>query len=72
MDGEQLRIAMLKPSLLILILTFSKVSLATEESLDLEFLEWLGETAELEEMGLDIDELLQKQDAEGSSEEKSQ
>lgn len=33
-----------------------------EEELDLEFLEWLGQTAEVEELGVDVDKwLLSKQ-----------
>ncbi len=31
---------------------------ANDEELDLEFLEWLGQTAEIEELGVDIDNLL--------------
>ena len=31
---------------------------AEEEELDLEFLEWLGQTAEVEELGVDVDKWL--------------
>jgi len=46
---------------------------AQTESLDLAFLEWLGETAELEEMGVDIEQLIQdKEDSAPNSEENTQ
>jgi len=65
---------MFKACVLIMMLLTPNAVLATEESLDLAFLEWLGETAEMEEMGIDIDKLLQQQeqDAEQESEELSQ
>ncbi len=33
-----------------------------EESLDMEFLEWLGQTASIDELGIDVDLLLQQQE----------
>ena len=43
---------------------FSAIARAAEEPLDLEFLEWLGQTAEVEELGVDIEQwLLSKEQA---------
>lgn len=64
----------LKSSVILMVLIISKNALAAEESLDLAFLEWLGETAEIEELGIDIDTLLQQleNNKEQKSEESSQ
>lgn len=42
----------------IALLLFSTALHAAEEPLDLEFLEWLGQMAEVEELGVDIEKLL--------------
>lgn len=64
---------MLRASVLLFMMLFFKNSLAAEESLDLAFLEWLGQTAEVEELGVDIEELLlQKEGSQDTLEEKSQ
>ena len=40
----------------------TKICLAADESLDAAFLEWLGQVTEVEELGMNIDELLQQDD----------
>ncbi len=64
---------MLKSIAIIFTLTLSKLVFASEEPLDIAFLEWLGETAEVEELGVDIGKLLQiQEDSAPKSEENSQ
>ena len=64
---------MQKSSVIFLMLMFSTLALATEEPLDMAFLEWLGETADVEELGVDIDKLLEsRENSEQKPEEKSQ
>lgn len=64
---------MQKSSVIFLMLIFSTLALATEEPLDMAFLEWLGETADVEELGVDIDKLLEsRENSEQKPEEKSQ
>ena len=46
---------------LFLFLLISK-SLLAEESLDPEFLEWLAQISEVEELGVDVDALLENQE----------
>ena len=73
MDGKSIWLVMKLSSIVLLLLLFSKLASATDEPLDMAFLEWLGETADAEEIGLDIDTLIQLQeDSERKSEEKSQ
>ena len=36
----------------------SAIARSAEEPLDVEFLEWLGQMAEVEELGVDIEQLL--------------
>ena len=73
MDGNQFRVSMHRPSVILIILMLSNSVFAQTESLDLAFLEWLGETAELEEMGVDIEQLIQdKEDSAPNSEENTQ
>ena len=43
------------------ILFFCSIAEA-EDSLDAAFLEWLGQTAELEELGVDIESLIEEQE----------
>ncbi len=71
MDGDLFRVIMFKSSLLIMALIFiDNLEANEEEAFDLDFLEWLGETAEIEEIGVDIDELLKQQ--EQSEEQKTE
>ena len=42
----------------IALLMVTALTTAAEEPLDLEFLEWLGQMAEVEELGVDIEQLL--------------
>lgn len=64
---------MQKSSVIFLMLMFSTLALATEEPLDMAFLEWLGETADVEALGVDIDKLLEsRENSEQKPEEKSQ
>lgn len=73
MDGNQFRVSMHRSSVCLIILMLSNSVFAQTESLDLAFLEWLGETAELEELGVDIEQLIQnKEDSVPNSEENTQ
>ncbi len=73
MDGKQRWVSMQKSSVIFLMLMFSTLALATEEPLDMAFLEWLGETADVEALGVDIDKLLEsRENSEQKPEEKSQ
>jgi hypothetical protein len=47
----------------------SAVARAAEEPLDLEFLEWLGQMAEVEELGVDIEQLLRSKEQASDDEE---
>ncbi len=51
---------MAKQAMLIAVILFvlSQNTVQAEEELDLEFLEWLGQTAEVEELGVDVDKWL--------------
>ena len=58
-----------------MIMMASNAALAAEEPLEIEFLEWLGASSEVENLGVDIDSLIQEQEQQGSesqSEESSQ
>lgn len=62
---------MAKQAMLIAAVLFllSQNKVKAEEELDLEFLEWLGQTAEVEELGVDVDKwLLSKQQSDQSQE----
>ena len=45
-----------------LLFLFTQAQAMAEESLDMEFLEWLGQTASIDELGIDVDLLLQQQE----------
>ena len=49
-------LSLIRTSLLPLLL--SGVGYAADDATDIEFLEWLGQATELEEMGVDIDTLI--------------
>ncbi|MFK8076965.1 MAG: hypothetical protein AB8B84_10295 [Granulosicoccus sp.] len=51
---------MAKQAMLIAVILFviGQNTVQAEEELDLEFLEWLGQTAEVEELGVDVDKWL--------------
>lgn len=51
---------MAKQAMLIAVIlyVFGQNTVQAEEELDLEFLEWLGQTAEVEELGVDVDKWL--------------
>ncbi|MFT4727431.1 MAG: hypothetical protein ACI9UN_001926 [Granulosicoccus sp.] len=56
-------------------LMFTALARSAEEPLDLEFLEWLGQLAEVEEFGVDIEQLLlskEQASEDGGAEAKSQ
>lgn len=60
-------------ALLIIMTMYSNTATASDEPLDVAFLEWLGETAEVEELGMDIDKLIEsKEDSAQQPEENSQ
>lgn len=56
------------------LIAVSNMSQASDENPDLEFLEWLGQVAEVEEMGVDIDRLIEagNEAAEEDQQEQSQ
>jgi len=58
MDREQLLINITTACILLNLVFWTGVSLAAEETVDIEFLVWLGQVAEVEELGVDVDELL--------------
>ncbi len=51
---------MAKQAMLIAVILYvlGQSTVQAEEELDLEFLEWLGQTAEVEELGVDVDKWL--------------
>jgi len=51
---------MAKQAMLIAVILYvlGQNTVQAEEELDLEFLEWLGQTAEVEELGVDVDKWL--------------
>ncbi len=62
MDGNELRLGRVSKQVtviggVLLLVAVANVS-ASEEQLDPEFLEWLGQTAEVEELGVDVDKWL--------------
>ena len=48
--------------IIMLIFSFHKTVISAEEALDVEFLEWLGQTAEIEDLGMDIGKLIESQE----------
>ena len=52
---------MLKVSIFVSLVLLAATSLASTDALDENFLIWLGETAEIEELGVDIDKLIANQ-----------
>lgn len=71
MDGKQQRRVSALKTIGIVLLLFSALALATDEPLDLEFLEWLGQMTEVEDFGVDIEQLLlsKEQASEGDNAE---
>ena len=57
MDGKQRRLSTVK-TIGIALLLLCALARAADEPLDLEFLEWLGQLTEVEELGVDIEQLL--------------
>jgi hypothetical protein len=57
MDGKQRRLSTVN-KIGIALLMVTALTRAADEPLDLEFLEWLGQMAEVEELGVDIEQLL--------------
>ncbi len=51
----------LKVSIFVSLVLLAATSLASTDALDENFLIWLGETAEIEELGVDIDKLIANQ-----------
>ncbi len=48
--------------LTVVLLMLANTNHASDELVDIEFLEWLGQTAEVEELGMDINALLEEQE----------
>lgn len=71
MDGKQQRRVSALKTIGIVLLLFSALALAADEPLDLEFLEWLGQMTEVEDFGVDIEQLLlsKEQASEGDNAE---
>ncbi|MEM7257467.1 MAG: hypothetical protein AAF404_08770 [Pseudomonadota bacterium] len=65
---------MSKAKVIAALIAVSNMSQASDENPDLEFLEWLGQVAEVEEMGVDIDRLIEagNEAAEEDQQEQSQ
>lgn len=55
---------MLRSSVLFIVLMFASNASSVDVIPNIEFLEWLGQTAEMEELGVDVDKLIdiQQQD----------
>jgi hypothetical protein len=62
----------MKVAQLIAILLMASNTINAADELNVEFLEWLGQTAEVEELGMDMNDILteqeQKADAENNAE----
>lgn len=59
--------------LIAMLFAASGMVLAADENPDLEFLEWLGQVAEVEAMGVDVDSLMDNQsETEESEQEQSE
>lgn len=60
MDGIELRIGRVTKQLAlfsgVLMVLVSLEIFASDEPLDIEFLEWLGQRVEIEELGVDVDD----------------
>ena len=59
---------MLRAKVITGLILMSAVCQANDEALDAEFLEWLGQVAEVEELGVDINGLLDAQEQQPQSE----
>ena len=51
---------------------FSKIGIGADEDPDMDFLEWLGQVSDVEELGVDIDDLLKLQENESLDSEQEQ
>lgn len=72
MDGQQFRLIMNRFLVLSIMSLFSLVQVSSEEILDEAFLLFIAETADIEELGVDIGQLLdghENQDDDDSEEE---
>ena len=58
---------MSKANFILGIIMLSAVCHAEDETLDVEFLEWLGQVAEVEELGVDVNGLLDAQEQQPQS-----
>jgi len=58
MPAKRRVITGLSLALLLCCLSFMRSSPASDDKLDLKFLEWLGQMAEMEELGVDVEQLL--------------
>lgn len=60
---------MSKVKVIAALIAFSGVTPAADENPDMDFLEWLGQVAEVEALGVDIDNLLDSQETSPGLEE---
>lgn len=51
---------------------FSKTGAGSDEHPDMDFLEWLGQVSDVEELGIDVDDLLTLQESESHDREQEQ
>lgn len=61
------RIQMLA-KVLVISIVLAMPCVAEEETVDIEFLEWLGQAGDIEDLGVDINELLAAQEKKAQSE----
>lgn len=65
---------MSKAKFIATLFAFSIIVRASDENPDMEFLEWLGQVTEVEELGVDIENLMdsRSEDSDESEQEQSQ
>ena len=71
MAGEQLLRNLKALRLTAVLALISTISIASDELPDIEFLEWLGQVTEVEDLGMNINELLEEREetqSEGNTE----
>ena len=71
MAGEQLLNELTPARLAVVLLLLSNTGNASDKLPDVEFLEWLGQVTEVEDLGMNINEMLEEREAtqgEGSQE----
>lgn len=53
-------------------IVFSKTTTGSDENPDMDFLEWLGQVSDVEELGVDVDDLLELQESKSNDSEQEQ